>query len=106
MERDEVARRVEIMQAWLDGKQIEVLNDSTSQEWLPIDNPSWSWNAWDYRIKPTSVNYATEIAEIVEATYQLRENCSNEIFASLLFVAQVALEEAAMYARTTLFKGN
>lgn len=43
-----------VMQAYLDGKEIEFIRKypSDSEEWHSSINPSWDWVTYDYRIKP------------------------------------------------------
>ena len=47
------AEKIAIMQAFLDGKKIEV-RTSPDRGWREIDtvNPHWDWYGQDYRIKP------------------------------------------------------
>ena len=40
---------IEIMQAFVDGKEIEVMG---RDQWVPVPSPSWSWGGLYYRIKP------------------------------------------------------
>ena len=41
--------KIEVMQAYADGKQIEVLHEN---DWCRVINPSWDWKSYDYRVKP------------------------------------------------------
>lgn len=41
---------IEVMQAYLDGKQIQC--SSGPYGWIDIENPLWSWDEVNYRIKP------------------------------------------------------
>lgn len=51
MNRKETAERIEIMQAFVDGKQIE-FKDCMGR-WCVAVNPSWDWDSdGEYRIKP------------------------------------------------------
>ena len=50
MTREETKERIKVMQAFVDGKDIEVLN---ADKWELVSNPSWS-PATKYRIKPES----------------------------------------------------
>ena len=49
MTEKETLKRIEIMQAYCDGSQIQVL---TSHGWQDIKNPNWKGE--NYRIKPSS----------------------------------------------------
>lgn len=48
MTREETKERIKVMQAFVDGKDVEVLN---TDKWELVSNPSWS-PATKYRIKP------------------------------------------------------
>lgn len=48
MTREETKERIKVMQAFVDGKDVEVLN---TDKWELVSNPSWSPNT-KYRIKP------------------------------------------------------
>lgn len=50
MTREETEKRIKVMQAFVDGKDVEVLN---TDKWELVSNPSWSPNT-KYRIKPES----------------------------------------------------
>lgn len=50
MTREETEKRIKVMQAFVDGKDVEVLN---TDKWELVSNPSWS-PATKYRIKPES----------------------------------------------------
>lgn len=50
MTREETKKRIKVMQAFVDGKDVEVLN---TDKWELVSNPSWSPNT-KYRIKPES----------------------------------------------------
>lgn len=51
MDRKETAERIKIMQAFVDGKQIE-FKDCMGR-WCEVKNPLWNWDSErKYRIKP------------------------------------------------------
>lgn len=50
MTREETKKRIKVMQAFVDGKDVEVLN---TDKWELLSNPSWSPDK-KYRIKPES----------------------------------------------------
>lgn len=45
--------KIDVMQAALDGKEIEFIPADTCCEWhvLTRNAPSWNWSEYDYRIK-------------------------------------------------------
>ena len=40
---------IKVMQAYVEGKQIQYKDDEV---WIDIENPDWDWHNWEYRIKP------------------------------------------------------
>ena len=50
MTKEETKKRIKVMQAFVDGKDVEVLN---TDKWELVSNPSWSPDT-KYRIKPES----------------------------------------------------
>lgn len=46
------AERIAIMQAYVDGKEIEFTWRDLGKAWVKISDPTWDWSLNDYRIKP------------------------------------------------------
>lgn len=46
--------KIEVMQAFLDGKLIEYKLSSDGDIWLSVSDPHWDWDNCIYRIKPES----------------------------------------------------
>ena len=53
MKRTYTADYIKVMQAYVEGQQIQYKDDEV---WIDIDDPDWDWHNWEYRIKPES-NY-------------------------------------------------
>ena len=51
MTREQTIEAIRIMQAYVDGKEVEF--KWMSKDWNSTDKPEWNWSAYDYRIKPT-----------------------------------------------------
>lgn len=51
MTREETKKAIEVMQGYVDGKQIES-RSSPKISWGPCENPIWNFVTRDYRIKP------------------------------------------------------
>lgn len=51
MTRQETIEAIKVMQAYLDGKEVEC---KYPYGWDKIDQPTWGWQRTSYRIKPTS----------------------------------------------------
>lgn len=49
MRRKYTADCIKVMQAYVEGKQIQYKDDEV---WINIENPDWDWHNWEYRIKP------------------------------------------------------
>ena len=49
MRREYTADCIKVMQAYVEGKQIQYKDDEV---WIDIDDPDWDWHNWEYRIKP------------------------------------------------------
>ena len=51
MTREETKQAIQIMQAYLDGAEIEMC-DRWLSCWDNSPNPAWSWGGYIYRVKP------------------------------------------------------
>lgn len=49
MRRKYTADCIKVMQAYVEGKQIQYKDDEV---WIDIECPDWDWHNWEYRIKP------------------------------------------------------
>ena len=49
MKRSYTADYIKVMQAYVEGKQIQYKDDEV---WIDIDDPDWDWHNWKYRVKP------------------------------------------------------
>ena len=52
MTRDETIEAIRVMQAFVDGKEVETMYNGI---WSLAHAPRWDWDDHDYRIKPTPV---------------------------------------------------
>ena len=52
MNIEQTIEAIRIMQAFVDGKEVEF--KWMSKDWNSTDKPEWNWSAYDYRIKPTA----------------------------------------------------
>jgi hypothetical protein len=52
MTREQTIEAIRIMQAYVDGKEVEF--KWGSMDWNSTNKPEWNWSAYDYRIKPTA----------------------------------------------------
>lgn len=51
MTKEDIAECIKVMQAYVEGKQIQYV-DSETEDWADIESPIWNWDTYDYRIKP------------------------------------------------------
>ena len=66
MTREETKKCIEVMQAYVDGKEIEVKNpDNEKDNWQITRNPVWSWARLNYRIKPQPMKVTEEEKKIL-----------------------------------------
>ena len=52
MSIEQTKEAIRVMQAYVDGKEVEF--KWMSKDWNSTDKPEWNWSAYDYRIKPTA----------------------------------------------------
>ena len=52
MTREQTIEAIRVMQAFVDGKEVEF--KWGSMDWNSTDKPEWNWSAYDYRRKPTA----------------------------------------------------
>ena len=52
MTREQTIEAIRVMQAFVDGKEVEF--KWGSMDWNSTNKPEWNWSAYDYRIKPTA----------------------------------------------------
>ena len=52
MTREQTIEAIRVMQAFVDGKEVEYKRPDGI--WTIINNPCWNWNTQDYRIKPAA----------------------------------------------------
>ena len=53
MTREQTIEAIRIMQAYVDGKEVEY--ERPDGIWMLINKPVWNWDTQEYRIKPTPV---------------------------------------------------
>lgn len=51
MTKEDIAECIKVMQAYVEGKQIQYV-DSETEDWADIESPIWNWDTYDYRVKP------------------------------------------------------
>lgn len=52
MNIEQTIEAIRVMQAYVDGKEVEVKGVLTGSVWMPAGVPYWNWQMIDYRIKP------------------------------------------------------
>ena len=54
MTHEQTIEAIRIMQAFVDGKEVEVRGMQTDCVWMSASEPGWNWMLIEYRIKPTA----------------------------------------------------
>ena len=54
MTREQTKEAIRIMQAFVDGKEVDVQRLLDGSVWMPAGAPCWDWLNGNYRIKPTA----------------------------------------------------
>lgn len=54
MTREQTIEAIKVMQAYVDGKEVEVQRLLAGSCWIPSGAPCWDWLNGNYRIKPTA----------------------------------------------------
>jgi len=54
MTREQTKEAIRIMQAYVDGKEVDVQRLLDGSVWMPAGAPCWDWLNGNYRIKPTA----------------------------------------------------
>lgn len=55
MNKEQTLEAIKVMQAYVDGEEIEV--SAYGKIWQPVREPSWHWDDVEYRIKPKPVEF-------------------------------------------------
>ena len=62
MNIEQTKEAIRVMQAYVDGNEVEF--KWGSMDWNSTDKPEWNWSAYDYRIKPTATLRAWTADEV------------------------------------------
>lgn len=54
MTRDETRNAIRVMQAFVDGKEVQHLGKKWKPDWCDTHEPFWNLEHYEYRIKPTA----------------------------------------------------
>ena len=46
-----IEEKIAVMQAFKDGKEIEIAPNSPGEIWAPCKEPDWDWTMYSYRVK-------------------------------------------------------
>jgi hypothetical protein len=55
MTKEQTIEAIKVMQAFVDGKEVEINGMLADSVWLPAGAPCWNWQMMEYRIKSVSV---------------------------------------------------
>lgn len=68
MNKEETKQAILVMQAFVDGKEIEVMQLKRLGRYYVTGHPTWDWSEYDYRIKPEPRVFY--IAENIDGTFE------------------------------------
>lgn len=91
MNKEELKRRIEVMQAFYDGEEIEIKNiiiNDFDNKWEDVYDPAFYWSDYDYRIKPKQeyVPFTFEDREIfIDRWVRVKGNLKTE--AKILYIS-------------------
>jgi len=54
MNIEQTKEAIKVMQAFVDGKEVEVKGMLAGSVWMPAGAPCWNWQMMEYHIKPTA----------------------------------------------------
>ena len=57
--------KIEIMQAFVDGKPVEFRDKSRIGDWQRCVDPTWDWWNYNYRVEDSFISYIEDIRWIV-----------------------------------------
>ena len=55
MNIEETKKAIEVMQAFVDGKEIQYLSDGNWFSYSLPATPAWAWSETEYRVKPETI---------------------------------------------------
>ena len=67
----ETKEHIEVMQAFIDGKEIEFKQDSYEEIWKDCITPIWDFCEYKYRIKPSEPEYVYPIYKRLKTTPEI-----------------------------------
>lgn len=74
--------KIKVMQAFVDGKKIEVTNLNIKY-WTPIDDPGWDWTECDYRIRESKIDWEPVINNALDCEFSNYEDFSKPYIGKL-----------------------
>lgn len=56
MNKEETKRALVVMEAWVNGCDIQIKPWYSDAAWQDTESPTWNWDGFNYRVKPVPVN--------------------------------------------------
>lgn len=72
--REETKRMIEVMQAYVDGEEIELRLRTHTTNWRSAATPCWTWDTCDYRVKEDMEQKACSIYRGFEDGARIHED--------------------------------
>lgn len=95
MNIEDTKAKIAVMQAFADGKAVQFIHKTSQYQspWIDAEDPSWSWQTYNYRIKPGAT-----AAKQTSETYSVGGLSKREYFAAMAMQGILAgLPESAAY---------
>jgi len=74
MNIEETKKAIEVMQAFVDGKEIQYLSDGNWFSYSLPATPAWAWSETEYRVKPETITcWITVLNDHVASTVHASE---------------------------------
>lgn len=106
---EEFARQMaDIMRRFSDGEQLQSCSKNNQgtvySEWTNCNRPSWSFDFYDYRIKPSSETQPLSIDDMVPGIYFKSKNSPTSIYLSTGFRQDGVIINFIVYSYVSLFR--
>lgn len=93
--------RVEVMQAYLDGKTIQDNIDGNWTDWESGNDPQFNWSSYDYRIKPENKQVPYDFSD---AESLIGRKVKNKRTTGISLITCVYYNCLACFAKTINYK--
>ena len=98
------AEKIEVMQAFVDGKKIEALPGiGGNGKWVDWQDPNWDWDCCDYRVKPQEPREWWTCDFHMAPLFTIRDGVEIFLYMAPLFTTRYGVEN---FLKTMKFEGG